>query len=499
MSYPVTLQLRGRSCTVLGGGPLAAEKARGLVAAGARVAIVAATPDPELEALEAGGVLRIIRRDYAAGDLSGSFLAIDASGDDETNRRSFAEAEERGVLINVVDRPERCHFHAPALVRRGRLNVAISTGGESPFLAGALRARLERILGEEWGPFTAVVGGVRRRLRARGVPIDEQNRVYRRLLRSEVRDLLREGREADARDAAAAIETAAGQPRPGRVALVGAGPGDPALLTVAARELLAEADAVFHDALVEPRTLALCGPQARLVDAGKRSGRASADQAWITAQLIEAARAGEDVVRLKGGDPFVFGRGGEELAALRRAGVQVVIVPGVSAALAAPAAAGIPVTLRGVASSLAIVAGSDRDGSSPEWLERIAAAVDTLVVLMPLGNLDDVCARVAVAVGPDRPAALVAAATQSDQEVLRAPIARVAGVARAAGVTSPATLVVGEVVDAMPARAMGELAGSAGRGPRAGGDRVAAAGLGPRGGELVAGAGVCPGIQEVGR
>ncbi len=470
MSYPVTLQLRGRRCTVLGGGPLAVEKARGLVAAGARVTVVTATPDPALETLEAGGAIQLVARDYTPGDLTGSFLAIDASGDEEINRRSFAEAEESGVLMNVVDRPERCHFHAPALVRRGPLNVAISTGGESPFLAGALRARLERIVGEEWGPFTAMVGGVRRRLRRRGVPIEEQNRVYRRLLRSEVRDLLREGRDSEARYAAAAIETATGQPRPGRVALVGAGPGDPALLTVAARELLAEADAVYHDALVDPRTLALCGPHARLVDAGKRGRRASADQAWITAQLIEAARAGEDVVRLKGGDPFVFGRGGEELAALRRAGIEVIVVPGVSAALAAPAAAGIPVTLRGVASSLAIVTGSDRDGASPARLERIAAAVDTLVVLMPLGNLERVCARLVDAVGPDRPAALVSSATLRDQEVVRAPIGRLARAAHAAGIASPATLVVGEVVDAMPAREVGEL---------------------------VAGAGSFPGIQEV--
>jgi uroporphyrin-III C-methyltransferase/precorrin-2 dehydrogenase/sirohydrochlorin ferrochelatase len=483
VSYPVTLQLQGRPCTVLGGGTLAVEKARGLVGAGARVTVIAATPDPALEALEAGGAIRLVRRGHAPGDLAGSFLAIDASGDEATNRRSFAEAEERGVLINVVDRPERCHFHAPALVRRGPLNLAISTGGESPFLAGALRARLERIVGEEWGPFTAMVGGVRRRLRQRGVPIAEQNRVYRRLLRSEVRDLLREGREADARYAAAAIETAAGQPRPGRVALVGAGPGDPGLLTVAARELLAEADAVYHDALVDPRTLALCGPHTRLIAAGKRGGRASADQAWITARLIEAARAGEDVVRLKGGDPFVFGRGGEELAALRRAGLEVIVVPGVSAALAAPAAAGIPVTLRGLASSLAIVTGSDRDGSSPAWLERIASAVDTLVVLMPLGNLERVCARLAAAVGPDRPAALVASATLPDQEVLRAPIARLARVAQEAGIASPATLVVGEVVTAMPAREVGEL--------------VAGATGGSGGGASVAGAGVFAGIQEV--
>jgi uroporphyrin-III C-methyltransferase/precorrin-2 dehydrogenase/sirohydrochlorin ferrochelatase len=485
MSYPVTLQLRGRRCVVLGDGPLAAEKARGLLGAGARLTVISPTPCAELELLRSEPELTLHRRGYAPGDLAGSFLAIDASGDEEINRRSFAEAEERGVLINVVDRPERCHFHAPALVRRGPLSVAVSTDGESPFLAGAIRARLERILGEEWGPFTALVGGVRRRLRARGVPIAEQVPVYRRLLGSEVRDLLRDGRNEEARYAAAAIETAAGRPRTGTVSLVGAGPGNPSLLTLAARELLAEAGAVYHDSLVDPRTLALCGPDTRLVDVGKRGGRRSAAQGWITTQLIEVARAGEDVVRLKGGDPFVFGRGGEELTALRRAGLEVRIVPGVSSALAAPAVAGIPVTLRGLASSLAVVTGSERDGSSPARLEAIARSVDTLAVLMPLGNLEVICARLVAAIGPDRPAALVASATLRDQRVVRAPIARMARAASEAGITSPATLVVGEVVDAIPLQQMGEL--------------VAGAADGPVVSDVVESAGPRTGTEEVGR
>ena len=462
MSYPVTLQLHGRPCTVLGGGALAAEKAGGLLRAGARVTVIAASYGADLESLRAAGAIQIVDRDYLPGDLTGSFLAIDASADIDTNRLSFAEAEQRGVLINVVDRPEQCHFHAPALVRRGPLSVAVSTSGESPFLAGAVRARLERVLGEEWGPFTAMVGAIRRRLRARGVPLADQERTYRRLLRSEVRDLLRDGRAEDARYAAAAIESAVGRPRPGRVALVGAGPGDPSLLTLAARDLLAEASAVYHDALIDPRTLGLCGPGARLVDVGKRGGRQSTDQEWISASLIEAARSGEDVVRLKGGDPFLFGRGGEELAALREAGVEVVVVPGVSSALAAPAAAGIPVTLRGIASSMAVVTGHDRSGPGLDRLARIAEAVDTMVVLMPLGNLESICGRLAPVVGRQRPSALVASATLRDQQVVRAPLSGIAHAAAEANLGSPATLVIGEVVDAVPVERVQDVARHAG-------------------------------------
>jgi uroporphyrin-III C-methyltransferase / precorrin-2 dehydrogenase / sirohydrochlorin ferrochelatase len=408
---------------VLGETALAAEKAEGLQLAGADVVWH--------------------RRPYAPGDFAGAWLAIDASGDAAGGSAAHAEAEREQVLLNVVDVTDKCVWIAPAIVRRGPLQLAISTAGESPFLASALRARLERWLGEEWGPFTSLVGRVRRRLRARGVPIADQTRIYRRLLRPELRDLLRGGDAAGAEALAAAIETGAPQ-APGRVALVGAGPGDPGLLTIAARDLLADADVVLHDALVEPAVLALAGPQARLVDVGKRGGRPSASQAEINELLVAEARAGNFVVRLKGGDPFLFGRGGEEVQALAAAGIEVTIVPGVSAALAAPAAAGIPVTHRELASSVAIVTGRGRTDEGPS-LEALARAAETLVVLMPGSALDEITARLARVLGDERPAALIASATTPRQQVLRAPLGRLARVARAAGVEPPATLVVGDV------------------------------------------------------
>jgi uroporphyrin-III C-methyltransferase / precorrin-2 dehydrogenase / sirohydrochlorin ferrochelatase len=417
------VDLAGRRCVVLGDTELAAEKAEGLRLAGAEVVWQ--------------------RRPFSPGDFAGAWLAIDASGDAVGNAAAHAEAEREQVLLNVVDVTDKCVWIAPAIVRRGPLQVAISTAGESPFLASTLRARLERWLGEEWGPFTSLVGRVRRRLRARGVPLAEQTRVYRGLLRPEVRDLLRGGESAAAESLAAAIESTAAQ-APGRVALVGAGPGDPGLLTVAARELLGDADVVLHDALIEPAVLALAGPRARLIDVGKRGGRPSTSQAEINRLLLEEARAGNFVVRLKGGDPFLFGRGGEEAQALTDAGIEVMIVPGVSAALAAPAAAGIPLTHRELASSVAIVAGRGRaeDGAQ---LEALARAAETLVVLMPGAALDAITTRLARVVGAERPAALIASATTEREQVVRAPLGRLAQAARAASVEPPATLVVGEV------------------------------------------------------
>jgi uroporphyrin-III C-methyltransferase / precorrin-2 dehydrogenase / sirohydrochlorin ferrochelatase len=450
--YPVFLDLAGQPCVVLGGGGFAIEKVEALLDAGARVRVITSRAAPALQRLAAEGRIQLTARQYVLGDLGGARLVVDATGDEDVNRESWAEAEAAGILINVVDRPDQCRFIAPAIVRRDPLLIAISTSGESPFLASALRARLERWLGREWSPFTALVGRVRRRLRERGVPIGDQTRVYRRLVNSDVRHLLKAGRDVEAQQLALAIEQSHSAPAGGRVALVGAGPGDPELLTAKALDLLASADYVLHDALISPETLALCGPDARLENVGKRAGHDNPRQENINARLVELARSGHDVVRLKGGDPFVFGRGGEELAALLEAGVDVVVCPGVSAALAAPAAARIPLTMRGVSSSLAITTAQGPDGL--ERLARLARSAETLVVMMPRASLAEIAAAVIPVVGGARPAAVIAGATLPEQ---RSVTARLDGIARAvdeAGIGTPATLVIGDVVNAIPAQAM---------------------------------------------
>lgn len=430
------LDLAGQLCVVLGDGKFAVEKAASLSEAGATVKVIPS-------------------RDYRSGALAGARLVVDASEDAEINRLSWQEAEAAGILINVVDRPAQCRFIAPAIVRRDPLLVAISTSGESPFLASMLRARIERWLGHEWGPFVELVGGVRRRLRQQGLPIAQQTRVYRRLLNSEVRSLLRGGRAPEANLLAAGIAAARGDGA-GRVALVGAGPGDPDLMSMKARELIADADYVLHDALIAPETLALCGPDTRMENVGKRGGHASTRQANINARLVELARAGHAVVRLKGGDPFLFGRGGEELDHLTEAGIDVVIVPGISSALAAPAAAGIPVTKRGIASSVAIT--TAQGAGSRERLADLARSADTVVVLMALGELAEVAEVLGRAVGGSRPAAVIGNATLSSQRSVSGTLDRIARLAADAAIEAPATLVVGDVVaaESVLARAMGE-------------------------------------------
>jgi uroporphyrin-III C-methyltransferase/precorrin-2 dehydrogenase/sirohydrochlorin ferrochelatase len=438
------LQVEQQRCVVIGGGTAALPKIRMLLDGGADVAVVAPRVTGEIRILADSNAIAWIARDYRQGDLAGAFVAINTVIDDSLQRAVWQEANDSRVLLNTMDRAELCHFIAPAVVQRGPLQIAISTSGESPFVASTLRGVLERLIGDEWGQLTSMIGSVRRRLRRRNVDIAAQTAAYKRLLRADVRELLREGDYA----AAASVATSMTESEPrveGEVSLVGAGPGDPRLLTLAAVDALCGADLVLHDALVDSRTLAFCGPAARIVDVGKRAGASSARQQDINAAMIAAARDGLSVVRLKGGDPFIFGRGGEELDALTAAGIPVTIVPGVTSSTAAPAIAGIPLTKRGVATSVAFVTGQDRGGGVNRQLQRIAAAVDTLVVLMPLGTLTAIVDAVTPAVGAHRAAALISAATTQRQRVVRAPLDGIVEAARAAGVQSPATLVIGEV------------------------------------------------------
>jgi uroporphyrin-III C-methyltransferase/precorrin-2 dehydrogenase/sirohydrochlorin ferrochelatase len=428
--YPVFLDLANERAVVIGAGQLAEERVADLRAGGAEVAVVEGPA-------------------YEPACLHGARLVIDCSGDDALGARVFRDAEERGILVNVVDRPLRCRFIAPAVVDRQPLQIAISTAGESPYLASALRRRLEAMFGVEWSDFTALVGRVRRDLRRRGVPLDDQTRTYSDLMRSPIRDLLRAGGVQDAQALATAIAAGSGQPRPGCVTLVGAGPGDPQLLTLAAVDALAGADLVLYDELVAPAVLGFASRTAELVAVGKRCSRASVRQEDINRAMIEAATAGKNVVRLKGGDPFVFGRGGEELQVLLDAGLLVTAISGVSAAVSAPAAAGIPLTMRGIASSVAFVTAT-LDGAHPApGLRALAAAVDTLVVLMPLATLDALTAELIPVLGASCPAAIVSRATLPDQKVVRAPLGEMASIARANRLQSPATLVIGQVVSAI--------------------------------------------------
>ena len=454
-TYPVNLDLQGRRCVVVGGGKIAEEKIKGLLEAGALVQIVAPRLAVALEELCQSGRVGVSRREYARGDLDGAFLAIAATDDSATNALVFSEAEELKVLLCSVDDIDHCHFAAPATVRRGDLLVAISTAGKAPALAKRLRKELGASFGPEWGALVDVLSEARSEaiaLGARECGFDEWSERWSAALDQDILGLVAEDRFEEAKrivlqmllgDEAAAPETPSPPPAgPGKVWLVGAGPGDPELLTLRGRRALDEADVVIHDRLVHPALIS--GRPA--IYAGKQAGNHHMSQQEVNSLLIRLARKGKSVVRLKGGDPFVFGRGAEEAEALAAAGIPFEIVPAPTSALATLATAGIPATDRRLSSSVAIITGHRSEEQSVK-LREVAKAVDTIVVLMGLSTLATTVAElIAGGRDPDTPAAIIENGTLPEQRVIVTSLSHLAEEAHEASVESPATVVIGEVV-----------------------------------------------------
>src|SRR5512143_114396 len=400
--YPLTLRLDGRRVVVVGGGRVAARRVPALLAAGARVTVVAPAVDPALE----GAGVQVVRRGYAPGDLEGSWLVHACTDDPAVNSAVAAEAEAAGVWCVRADDATASAAWVPAVGAVDDVQVAVTAGGD-PRRAARLRVA--------------------------------------------VTTLLREGRLPLRRTRRPAGE-------PGRVALVGGGPGDPDLITVRGRRLLAGADVVVVDRLAPRELLAELDPDVEVVDAGKAAGSHRLRQEQINAVLVERARRGARVVRLKGGDPFLFGRGGEEALACARAGVPYEVVPGVTSAIGVPAAAGIPVTHRGTAQQLVIATGHLEPGHPDSGLDwaQVAGARGTLVLLMAVERLEQVVAALIRHGRPaDTPVAVIQRGTTAAERTVTGDLGSIGGRVAAAGLGPPAVVVVGDVVRLRTALAPG--------------------------------------------
>ena len=382
--FPVFLDLAGAAVLVVGGGEVAVAKCRLLGRSGALIRAVDPDPCDDLLDLAASGAVELRRRAFAPADLDGVRLCYVGLDDEAEAAAVVAEARSRGVLVNAVDRPSLCDFSTPAIVERGPLTIAIGTGGAAPALARDLRARIEAAVPPGFGRLVAFLGRWRGRVAAALADKGRRRAFWDRAVEGPVAEAVLAGDEGLA-EALMARELAGTPVRPrGRASLVGAGPGDPELLTLKALRVLKRADVILHDKLVNPEILDLARRDARRIDVGKRCGRHPLSQAAINRLIVEHARAGAHVVRLKGGDPSLFARGGEELESLRAAGVEVEVVPGISAAFAAAASLGVPLTHRGVARGLHLVTGHGAGGEglpAHDW-RALAAAGGTLAVYM---------------------------------------------------------------------------------------------------------------------
>ncbi len=446
--FPAFHAVDGRRVLVIGGSEAAAAKVRLLGETGAAIELYAAVVEAELLHDLHAAEGRLIPREPAAADFAGAALVFISAGSEADDRRFHGLAKAAGVPVNVVDRPELCDFHTPAIVNRAPLLVAVGTAGAAPVLSRHVRARIEALLSPAFGDLAALAEKLRASVGSALTSSEARRRFWARFFRGPVAEKVFAGR-VDEAEAEALRALADDDQHRGHVSLVGAGPGAPDLLTLRAQRALQEADVIVHDRLVPEEVVAQGRRDARRIYVGKAKGDHAMSQHEINAILVREAKAGHRVVRLKSGDPLIFGRAGEEIAALRAAGVSFDIVPGITAAFAAAAETEIPLTLRGVASSLTFATGHDIDGETlPDWA-GLALGGATVAVYMGLTVAAKVASQlVAAGLRPSTPVAVIENASLPSQRAYAGRLDELGLIAGRPEVRGPALILIGEVVAA---------------------------------------------------
>ncbi len=443
--FPIFLDLKGRPALIVGGGGAAARKLRLLQKAHAIVTVVAQRPVGEIEAAD----VRLIRRGFVAGDVNGQAIVFAASGDDSLDDRVAEAARAAGIPVNVLDRASASTFILPAIVERDPVVVAISSGGCAPVLARRLREAIERLLPARLGALARFADGFRGAVKGLLPDPTGRRRFWERFFDGAVAEAVLAGEEAKAREGMISLvnrRAANDSGGAGIVHLVGAGPGSPDLLTVRAVQVMQRADVVVYDRLVGPQILDQARRDAERVYVGKAAGHHSLPQEDINALLARLAGEGKRVVRLKGGDPFIFGRGGEELEYLRKRGIPVEVVPGITAALGCAASVGLSLTHRDHAQALTLVTAEGRDGEPPIDWSALAKPNQTLAIYMGVGAAGRIAQRlIASGLSPSTPVAVVENGTLPDQRGVVGRLAGLRSLIRETGITGPAIIFVGEV------------------------------------------------------
>ena len=447
MDYlPLFFDLHDRPVLGVGGGSSAARRTELLLRAGAAVRVVAERAASEVEALATAGRIRLDRRPFEAADVAGAAVVFGTDTDGALDAAIAAAARAANVPVNIVDRPDLSTFIMPAIVDRDPVIIGISSAGTAPVLARRVRAQIEALLPARLGALARFAQRFRTAARGLLPTTTLRRRFWERVFDSPVADAVLAGDEAAAQARMLRLLNRTAPGEPGVVYLVGAGPGDPDLLTVRAVQLMQQADVVLHDELIGPEILDRVRRDAERIYVGKTKGRHSLSQDEINTLMLGHARAGRRVLRLKGGDPFVFGRGGEEAEYLRARGIEVIAVPGITAAVGALAAAGIPLTHRDHASAVTFVTGHTRAGDPEIDWASLARGDRTLVVYMGLSNAREIAGRLRGAgLDPTTPVAVVQNGTRPDQRVSTGTLADLGRLAEAHAGQGPALLVIGDV------------------------------------------------------
>jgi len=434
---------------VLGGGEIAARKVNLLLRAQGQVIVVATELCATLRTMFDDNEIEYREARFNAADLEGCELVIAATNDPDVNKSVYEEARKRNIQVNVVDHPEMCSFIFPSIVDRSPVVVAVSTGGASPVLARILRARLETFIPAGYGKLANLVAGFRNEVKKRLPKSVVRRRFWEKILQGQVAEMIFAGREAEAGKAIQqALESDDEHPgSSGEVYLVGAGPGDPDLLTFRALRLMQQADVVLYDRLVTPEILDLVRREAERVYVGKKRAYHTVRQEEINDALVQLAKQGKRVLRLKGGDPFIFGRGGEEIATLAQENISFQIVPGITAASGCASYAGIPLTHRDYAQSVLFVTGHTKDGITELDWTKLVQPQQTIVIYMGTLGLENICHElIKHGMQKNMPAALVEQGTLPAQRVLVGTVATLPEIVEGIEIHAPTLVIIGDVV-----------------------------------------------------
>ncbi len=446
---PIFYDIKDKPCVVVGGGGIAARKVALLLQAGARITVVAPQLGQEIKILVHEGKVTHIARAFQEDDLNACVLAIAATDDEGINRSVSARAGTLNIPVNVVDSPALCSFILPSIVDRSPVQIAVSTGGASPVLARLLRSRLENCTPAAYGRLARLVERFRPQVKARFSTVEQRRGFWEEVLQGPIAEMVFAGRDERASEMLEqAIDEAVDAPQTmGEVYLVGAGPGDPDLLTFRALRLMQQADVIVYDRLVFPTILEFVRRDAERIYAGKERDNHAIPQENINQLLVRLAKQGKRVLRLKGGDPFIFGRGGEEIATLIEEQIPFQVVPGITAATGCAAYAGIPLTHRDYAQACIYVTGHLKNGTVDLNWKMLAHPGQTLVIYMGLHGVRIICDQlVKHGLQESTPAALITKGTTPDQRVLIGNLATLPELVEANEVKAPTLVIIGDVV-----------------------------------------------------
>ncbi|QPK65379.1 uroporphyrinogen-III C-methyltransferase [Methylomonas sp. LL1] len=446
--FPLFVKLKNQPCLVVGAGEVAARKIEVLGKAGARITVIAEQLGPSVAALQSALNLTLIQKRFSADDVLGMRLVISATNNRATNELVAAAAENHRIPVNVVDNPDLCSFIFPAIVDRSPLIAAISSGGASPVLARILRAKIESLIPAAYGRLAQFAEEFRLLVKQRIKQPSQRRIFWENMLHGHVAELVFTGKIQEAElELKSQLLLAEQATTKGEVYLIGAGPGDPDLLTFRALRLMQQADVIVYDRLVSDGILEMARRDAEKIYVGKQRSNHSLPQESINELLANLALSGKRVARLKGGDPFIFGRGGEEIETLMQQGIPFQVVPGITAASGCATYAGIPLTHRDHAQSCTFVTGHLKDGSINLNWKQLAAPNQTIVIYMGLVGLYTICqALIEHGCPPDHPIAIIQQGTTQNQRVITGTLTDMPRLAEQADIKPPTLIIVGTVV-----------------------------------------------------